>query len=391
MMGTTMVTVARKELRDIARDPRSVISGLFYGVWGPLVMALALFALARDWSAETVRLGVVGAQHAPSLVAFLESRDVRVEAMEGSAREAVRARTAPVVLTIDQQFAIRTAAARPADLFLAFDSTWPLSARHAGRIRAMLTEHGQRTLDARLVLRGIAPYVVRPLRVVDRDHATAAGRASTVLATLPIFLLLSTFIGGMAVAADVMAGERERGSLESLLAHPVERSAVVVGKWVAVVAVTCATVVLTIGVSQAALSLPRARNIDLPIGLNAHEAMMIALSLLPLVLAAAALQMLLALRTGSYKEAQTQLTYLMFIPMVPGFLFAFDAVRPADWMAVTPILGQHLLLAGVLRGEMPTLLAFLGLAAVTLAGTLLALTLCTRLLGHESTLRRQVG
>ena len=59
---------------------------------------------------------------------------------------------------------------------------------------------------------------------------------------MPIFVLLAAFIGGMSVAADVTAGERERGSLESLLLHPVSRLAIAGGKWLAVSAVAVATV-----------------------------------------------------------------------------------------------------------------------------------------------------
>ncbi len=58
--------------------------------------------------------------------------------------------------------------------------------------------------------------------MIERDYATAADRSGRALATMPIFILLAAFIGGMSVAADVSAGERERGSLESLLLHPGE-------------------------------------------------------------------------------------------------------------------------------------------------------------------------
>ena len=54
---------------------------------------------------------------------------------------------------------------------------------------------------------------------------------------MPIFVLLAAFIGGMSIAADVTAGERERGSLESLLLHPVSRLAITGGKWIAVTAI----------------------------------------------------------------------------------------------------------------------------------------------------------
>jgi sodium transport system permease protein len=376
-------------MREILRDRRSLLSGLLYGVWGPLVMGLALSALARDRADEQVRIAAAGLDQAPALTAFLDAQGVRIEPLSADVRAVLRTRRVPVVLVVEAGYERDLAASRPAKLTLAFDGAWTTSTRQGGRLRAMLSEFAQRGHDARLVLRGVAPTAVRPLRVVERDYSTAAGRAATVLGTLPMFLLLSAFIGGMSVAADVMAGERERGSLEALLVHPVSRRAVVIGKWAAVCAVTLATLAVTIVVASGVLTHPRVQSMDLPIGLTGAEAWAIAVALMPLALAASAVQLLVALRTLSYKEAQTQLSYLMFVPMVPGFLFAFGALDVAPWMTMTPILGQHLVIADILRGEAVPYAASGRLALLTLGVTVAALASCAWLLGRESVLGRQ--
>ncbi len=137
----------------------------------------------------------------------------------------------------------------------------------------MLADYSRAVGDTRLVVRGIAPSAIAPLRVIERDYATAADRSGRALATMPIFILLAAFIGGMSVAADVSAGERERGSLESLLLHPVSRASIVTGKWLAISAAAVATVVLALATSYAVMQHPRLQQLDLPIGLGVADAL----------------------------------------------------------------------------------------------------------------------
>ena len=153
------------------------------------------------------------------------------------------------------------------------DSTWTESNRHAAQLKSLLADYARAVGDTRLVVRGIAPSAIAPVRVIERDYATAADRSGRALATMPIFILLAAFIGGMSVAADVSAGERERGSLESLLLHPVSRASIIIGKWLAISAAAVATVVLALATSYAVMQHPRLQQLDLPIGLSASDAL----------------------------------------------------------------------------------------------------------------------
>jgi sodium transport system permease protein len=184
-----------------------------------------------------------------------------------------------------------------------------------------------------------------PLSVGERDLSTAASRAGVALATLPMFVLLAAFIGGMSVAADVTAGERERASLESLLVTPASRAGLVAGKWMATTLVALATVALALMMCHVLLQHPRVQSVDLPLGLSAFDAVRIFLLLAPLAMLATAVQLAIALVARTYKEAQTHLSLLVFLPMIPGFLLAFGTLRPADWMFRVPMLGQHLLVS----------------------------------------------
>ena len=387
--GRAVLTVMRKELREAVRDRRSLMSALFYAAWGPAVMAIALMALARDRGPEPpLTLAMEGHARTPGLAAFLAERSVTLVPGPDDPAQAIRTRMAPVVLVVGGDYPADFSAARPARLTLLYDASWSDSNRQATRVRGLLSEYGRHVSDDRLVLRGISPSAIAPLKIAERDLSTAAGRSATVLGTLPIFVLLAAFIGGMGAAADLTAGERERGSLESLLIHPVRASALVAGKWAAASTICLATVTLTLVVSKIVLRHPRIQAIDVPVGLSSADAVAMWLVLVPLALLATAAQLHVALFAKTYKEAQTLLSMFVFLPMLPGFMFAFGSIETRPWMSAFPMVGQHVMISGLLRGQPPSPIAAIGLSAITVAATALAIAASAVLLRRESVIRR---
>jgi sodium transport system permease protein len=381
--------VARKEWREIVRDRRSLYSGLFFGVWGPLVMGIALLATARhQGELGAIAIGGQGASQAPALTAFLAARDVSIVEIAGDPAAAIRDRRMPALLIVEDDYAERFAQSRPATVAVLHDSSWTESTRHAAHLKSLLADYSRAVGDTRLVIRGIAPSAIAPVRVTERDYATAADRSGRALATMPIFILLAAFIGGMSVAADVSAGERERGSLESLLLHPVSRASIITGKWLAISAAAVATVVLALATSYAVMQHPRLQQLDLPIGLSASDALRMLGALTPLALAAAAVQLLIAFQARTYKEAQAKLSMMIFLPMIPGFLFAFGSIAPSGWMGFAPMIGQHMLLTDVVRGEVPPASRVIVLTVLTLIAAALACWAAARQLDRETVLRR---
>ena len=207
---------------------------------------------------------------------------------------------------------------------------------------------------------------------------------------LPVFLLVAAFAGSMSVAIDATAGERERNSLETLLIHPVAPDAIVLGKWAAAALVSAATLVLMVVITASVLSLPQIRSIDLPIGLSSNDATVLLLILVPLAFLAPALQMLTSVFATSYKEAQTQVSLLLLVPTIPGFLLAFGWLTEKWWHRVAPILSQQLLVSDVLAGRIPGVLTILLPALTTLVVALTAIVISARLLTRERVARGPV-
>jgi sodium transport system permease protein len=270
---------------------------------------------------------------------------------------------------------------------LLYDGARSMSVTQADRLRRLLNAYGQEVADTRLLLRGIAPTVADPLEIADRDLSTAASRAGRMLAMLPVFLLVAAFAGSMGVAIDATAGERERNSLEPLLIHPVSPMSIMLGKWVAAAVVSTATLVLMVTITAGVLSMPQIRAIDLPIGLSSDDAIAVLLILAPLAFLAPALQMLTSVFATSYKEAQTQVSLLLLVPMVPGFLLAFGSLVETGWHRMAPILSQQLLVSEVLAGKVPSLIAILVPAVATMLTGVVVIALAGRLLTRERVAR----
>lgn len=378
------LTVLRKELKDSLRDRRSVTSALLYSIFGPLLVVLLLSALGKSLGADkNVQAKVIGAERAPNLIAFLERHEIEIQKTSGDAAEALRLGKELVVIEISEDYADDWKAARPAGVRLVHDASKPPAGRAMRRIQGLLDAYAQETSRWRLFSRGVDPALVQPLLVQPFDISTAMARASRVLGSLPIFFLLAAFIGGMNVAIDTTAGERERGSLESLLCHAVPASALATGKWLASSFFALLSILITLVVSVLVFARATFEGLGVTIRFGWSEALGIVLVVAPLALLIPAVQMLISIHAKNFKEAQTQLQLLTMVPMLPGFLLVTGALDKKDWMFWVPILSQQIEIFDLLAGTAVPAVAFVAgsLTTILLAGALVLVL--ARLFGSE--------
>jgi sodium transport system permease protein len=378
------LAVLRKELLDHSRDRRSLISGLLVPVLGPLLF-LGMFTMIASWTREDKPLviPVVGAENAPHLIAFLQRGGALVEPAPADFEAQVRDGKIELALSIPTDYGKEFEAGRSAPLQLAFDSSNNKARPQVMRARRLLEVYIHRLSALRMIARGISPAVVAPIELTELDVATAERTAANALAIIPLFLLMAAFVGGLHLAIDCTAGERERGSLEPLLVNPVSREAVVLGKWLAVVLVTALAIgIAMLGFMLAVLRIPL-QDLGVRFHLGAREAAGLLAACLPLALFAGAVQITLALFARTFKEAQTYLSMLMMVPMIPATFLSLSPIKTQLWMMAVPVLGQTVLMTDVLRGEgRPALwFALAGLSAAL--GAALFLAWAGRLLRSE--------
>jgi len=211
--------------------------------------------------------------------------------------------------------------------------------------------YSSQTGALRLMARGLAPAVATPVAVATRDQSTPQSRSTLLFAMLPYFLILSAFMGGMYLAIDTTAGERERQSLEPLFANPVARSRILLGKLAATFAFAMASLALSLLAFGFAGGFIPVGKLGMVLNFGPHFAFVALLVMVPLVLLATCLQTLIAAFAKSYREAQTYLSLLLLVPMLPSAVLALLPLKAETWMFGVPLLSQHLIVTRLVRAE----------------------------------------
>ena len=382
--GAQVRAVCRKELSDALRDRRSLLSALLYPLIMPLMVAVMFGAMSRVLSSDRpLEAPVAGREHAPNLVAWLEERGVVVEDPPADPEAAVRDGDVDLVLIIDEEYGEQFRSVQPAVVRIVHDSSRTASETSVRRVRNLLRGYSSQVAVLRLIARGVSPGVIQAVRVDDLDLATPAQSAARIFAMLPMFLIMVAFVGGMHVAIDTTAGERERQSLEPLLVNPVSRAALTTGKWIATCLFGLVATLLTLVVFVLMMRFVPLEELGMQLGLGTRQLLLMSIAVAPLALFASAVQMFVATFARSFKEAQTYVSLLIFVPIVPSVALQIYPLQPTGWMMLVPALSHHLLLVDVMGGEPVTALNLLTSAVAATLLAVLLLFLTSRLLQQE--------
>ena len=200
------------------------------------------------------------------------------------------------------------------------------------------------------------------------------------------FFIFAALMGGMYLAIDTTAGERERGSLEPLLSLPVTRSQLIYGK----IAATCLFMSLSMLLSLLAfyfvLDYMPLEQLGMTPNFNLDVVFSALLLFLPFILVGGALMTLVASFTKSYREAQTWLSVVLIAPTMPILIVSILMLRPRLEFMFIPSLSQHLLLVDMVKNEpLDPLHVAISIASTLAIGVLLT-WLCARLYRREGLL-----
>ena len=382
---TSLGVVFRKELIDGVRDRRSIMSALIAPVMWPLMTAVMFNVIAdKQRRAENIKVPVVGAEHASALIDWMRQQR-GVEIVDGPEEPHVEVREGEIdfVVVIPEDFGERFSRSKTAEIKMIIDGSDRDVQPVVRRVRRLIQAYGEQIAVLRLIARGVSPSVAAPVRIDEVEVSSAQKRAAMVLAFLPMMAVLAVFIGGMQIAIDATAGERERGSLEPLLVNPAPQFSFVGGKWLASVVFAWASLALTFALLLMVLERAPMQDLGIRFELGPREIAGVLAAVFPLGFFASAVQMWVATFARSYKEAQTYVSFLMFLPMLPAFVSMLSPVEPAAWMIPIPLLGQHVLVTEALEGGVmsPLSLAAAGLAVTGAALVFLLFT--TRLFRWE--------
>jgi sodium transport system permease protein len=378
--------VFTKELRDGLRDRRSIMSVLVVAAVMPTLFGGMFTVMAgHSKDAEEMKLPVGGVENAPAFVDWLKQQPgIEVVAAPADPEPAVRDRKEDVVLIIEKDFVKNMARAVPAPVRLVSDSTREGARRKVTRARSLVNAYSSQLASLRLIARGVAPTVAMPVRVEEVEVSSAQERLATQLNILTLVLVIAAVTGGMQIAIDTTAGERERGSLEPLLLNPVPRVALAAGKWLAASAFGCASVVFSMLLTVNVLRRVPWQDMGIRFRVSDGDLMSLLALILPLAFFLSAVVIFASTFARSFKEAQGYMGMLILLPLFPGVISMLYPLSNRRWLTPVPIFAQYALAADVLGGKPPGTTFYVLAGVSVVACALVLVVFASRLLKREA-------
>ncbi|WP_243050558.1 ABC transporter permease [Dyella sp. RRB7] len=355
MRTRAFLTVFLKEVKENLRDRRTLTSAFLTGpLLGPIMLVMLLnITLNREFdkAEKPLPVPVIGADYAPNLIGALKANGIVPTAPIANPEVAVRKQDADVVLRIAPDYASAWRKGEPVQVELIYDSSQRDANTAVERVSQLVESYARQQGAMRLVARGLSPGTAWPVAAARRDQATAQARGALMFSILPYFFVLTIFMGGMYLAIDLTAGERERQSLEPLFANPVPRWKILAGKLAAICTFSAASLLISLAAFGVVGRFIPTEKLGMELDLGLHFSSHVLLLMVPLIVLLAALQSMVAAFAKSYREAQTYLSLLMFVPVIPSILLSTMPIKSQDWMYAVPLLGQHLGIMQLLRGD----------------------------------------
>jgi sodium transport system permease protein len=405
-----ILTVYSKELRDMLRDRRTIISMIVV----PTLLMPGLMFMAISISMKVVSRAhatpptvmIVGGEDSPKLREALKANS-RIALLPTAPdwRQRIIDKNIRAALEIPPGFDAAIQRGEPTNVTIHNYAAETRSGVAVTELRQFLNDYREKVVATRLSDRGLPPTIIKPFDIATNNVAPPEKVGGNIIGgMIPYFFLLLSFTGAMYPAMDLTAGEKERGTMETLLCSPVSRIDLVLGKFLMVLTSSLATVLcslvsscvtLTVGASliaggsalgarSAAASASSGTSfltID-PIGLIGVVAMVI-----PAAVLFAAVQFSLALFAKSFKEAQSYVSPLIIVIVFPAVIGMLPGVDLNARLALVPILNVSLvskeLVSGVWHWDLIALI--FGSTCVYAAA---ALALAVRMFNREDVIFR---
>ena len=391
--GSRVVTVMVKEFREVFRDRRTVISVII----SPLLITPALFAVlgifigseARKEKTRVYDVGVIGAEAAPGISKYLyqigQLNMVKMARDQAESAIAHHKLSAALVLPADADR--KTESYSPVSMELLLDAGDEGSQAAAQRLTNGIKSIGDQVVTQRLRANHLPDQFAAPFAVVQKPVKGGGSMGSLILASmLPYLLVISSFGGAIYASFDQVAGEKERGTLETLLVSPASRREIVLGKFFAVAAVCIISSILSVVGIIVSFSLHTSALSALTSGglhLSGAAIVVSLLMMLPLAVLFAGVLLAVSTFARNQKEAQTYITPILLFVLMPAMFSIFVRADVPRVMAMVPILGTSIIIKQAFSSVYdPTFIA-LAFGSSLLYGWL-AVMFSTRLFEKES-------
>jgi sodium transport system permease protein len=395
----TFLTIFRKEWTDTIRDRRTIVTMILIPllVFPLLMMVVTKVSVSQRQKAQEKVLAVAVITNGQAKE-FLDDVRVRgdfrvVDLTADSIESMIQQDSLDGAFVFAEDFDRRLEANQPAPVTFYYKTADDNNITKR-RLQDILQGYEKKLLARRLQKLKLEETIVNVLQVREHDIASVKERIGRALGGfLPYIFVIFCFMGSMYPAIDLGAGEKERGTLETLLTTPVSRFQILLGKYAVVVLAGVVSALVSIGglyfsVRQAVAIPPEL--LEVAVSILEVETILLVLSLLlPLTIFFASILLSLSIYAKSFKEAQSIISPMTFIVIVPAAIGLMPGMKLTAVTALIPIFNVSLATKEIIAGTVNMGL-LLEVYAVLIVLAVLGLYGTSKWFGREGTIFRGV-
>ncbi len=386
-MISHLTNIIQKEWREIFRDRRSMLTllGIAFGMPLYAYFLIAMIASRADREPE-ITAAVVGAEMAPNLITFLEEQNItfkNYETLEG-AKDNLQSKE--IIIVLEPDFRENYLNSLPATVSLYVNRKDNAADGNGDQVDRLIKAYNRTVEQARLVARGVSPARTVAIDIEEYDLTPSGGRSNQLAGMLQTLLLLGAISGTISATADVIAGERERHTLQPLLTQPVSPGTLIIGKWLTLAMLGVLFSLIAFYMGGLFISKSPLEKLGVTFYLDVKTISLAAFSMSMLAFFMTSLQTFLATIAKSYREAMTYMPMVMLVPMAISFVPAFMDVSYDGALSYVPGFNQIFVLKELLlEGKVPIEQYFGGMLT-TLGASVVVIFLAMTRFGSEQML-----
>jgi sodium transport system permease protein len=357
--------VYRKELMDSLRDRRTVVSMVAVPLILMPLLTIGVGAVLVNQVGhameEVPTVMILGGQDSPMVTAEIEHlNEVKIVPASPDYADKISNKQIRAAVAIPPGFDAKLAAGQPMTVKIYMYEGEMKSGFGADRLQKFFRDLRDKTVQDNLKAQQLPESLIRPFDIRQENVAPAEKVGGAVLGGIvPYFVILLCLTGAMYPAMDLTAGEKERGTIETILCSPISRTHLVLGKFLMVLTASIATAVLSLAAMAASFSAGKKLLLGVAHG-AVDSAMQITISgkgiasiffvVFPLAVFFSAALLAISLFAKSFKEAQSYLSPLMIVAVLPAVAALLPGVELTAAMSLVPVLNVSLVSKEIITG-----------------------------------------
>jgi sodium transport system permease protein len=359
-----IAVVYRKELTDSLRDRRTVISMIVVPILLMPMLTIFVGVLSARLIGRAMQqvpsVMIIGGENSPQIVAALRAlSDVQIVPAGSDYAQQIVDKKIRAAVVLPSDFDAIIAREETASVRIDMYQGEINSGFSADKLQKFFRDFRDRAIRERLQARHLPGELADPLRVEERNVAPPEKVGGVVLGGLvPYFVIILSLTGTMYPAMDLTVGEKERGTIETILCSPISRISLVLGKFLMVFTASLSTAALAI--SSMALTLaaaskmvggmPHISGMGLEFKISVSAVFWVFLMIVPLALLFSAALLAISLFARNFKEAQSYLSPLTIVVVAPAIVSVLPGVELNAGMSLIPILNTSLVSKEIVSG-----------------------------------------